>query len=178
MKRNLVIAILLLAVAIVGMWIYFSNSGYEVDLKLTPEQIAQYTEKVNLMDARIKAVKLPEKPDIDLFIEKARYLEYLGKYGKAIDTLLEAFKYYENTSAGWNNIAKLYDKVGDYKSAIVFYTKLIEAFGLNNYYLNLAWDYYRLEEITKAFEAYGRYVSFTKQTDAEFLKAINSRKTP
>ncbi|MEK9133053.1 MAG: hypothetical protein AAB606_05105 [Patescibacteria group bacterium] len=174
MKKEYTIGLLLLVIAIVGVLIYFSRSGYEVDLKLTPEQIAEYTEKVDLMDKRIKTVTPPEKPDIDLFVEKARYLEYLGKYGKAIDVLLESFKYYENTSVGWNNIAKLYDKKGDYKSAIVFYTKLVETFDLNAYYLSLAWDYYRLEDIPKAREAYGRYVQFTSGQDLELIKLFGN----
>lgn len=148
---------------------------YNVNLDLTPEQKIEYEEKVRLMDGKIKSVKYPDKPDIDFFIEKARYQEYLGKYGKAIQTLLEAFKYYENTTAGWNNIARLYDKVGDYQSATVFYKKLIEMFRLNQYYVDLARDFYMLGQYKLAYEAYGRFAQLTGMHDGELFTLINSK---
>lgn len=163
--------VLVVGVAVFG-FLNYKKSRYTVDVNLTPEQRADYESKVVLMDQKIKAVKSSEKPDIDYFVEKARYQEYLGLYGDAIDTLLDSFRYYENTSVGWNNIAKLYDKIGDYKSAIMFYGKLIDAFGLNRYYLDISWDYYRLGKLQLAQEAYGRYAQMARSKDEELFKIL------
>lgn len=171
----LFVGLIILAIAVLGVWTNLHKSAYRVDVKLTPEQRLEYEEQVRIADRKIKAVKPPDKPDIDYFIDKARYQEYLGRYGEAIDTLLESFKYYGNTSAGWNNIAKLYDKVGDYRNAIVFYNKLIDSFSLNRYYVDVAWDYYRLGKYKIAFEAYGRYAQLTDMTDGQLLQLITSK---
>lgn len=172
-KKIYIIGLLLISLLLIAIaWSYWSRARYNVDLNLSPEQEAEYEAKVEEFDKLIRKVFAPNKPDIDFFIEKARYQEYLGLYGNAIDTLLESFKYYPNTSAGWNNIAKLYDEVGDYRSAIIFYNKLINTFSLYRYYLNVAWDYYRLGEIKIAQESYGRYAQLDYGTDNELYKLL------
>lgn len=171
-EKYFIMALGLTMVALV-LFVY-GNSGfkYTVDLNLPPEKKAEYKLKIGEIDKQLRNVTPSNKPDIDLFIEKAVNQEYLGRYGDAINTLLESFKYYQNTSVGWNNIARLYDKVGDYKSAIVFYNKLIDTFRLNNYYLDVAQNYYMLGRYTVAYEAYGRLVQLTKNSDEELLKLI------
>ncbi|MBI4994411.1 hypothetical protein HZC21_02075 [Candidatus Peregrinibacteria bacterium] len=176
-KKYIMTALLFLVIVFAGIWVYWNKNRYNVDLNLTPEQKLEYEQKVSEMNKRIREIISRDKPDIDLFIEKARYQEYLGRYGDAIDTLLESFKYYENTSVGWNNIAKLYDKVGDYKSAILFYNKLINTFNLYRYYLEVAWDYYRLGEIEIAKEAYGRYAQFEHNREEELYKLLFTNKS-
>lgn len=172
MKISIAGLVLLMLILIGTGWSYWRKVRYNVDLNLSPEQEAEYEAKVEQFDKEIRKVAAPNKPDIDFFLEKARYQEYLGSYGDAIETLLESFKYYENTSAGWNNIAKLYDKAGDYKSAIIFYNKLINTFSLYRYYLDVAWDYYRIGKIKTAQEAYGRYVQLEYGTDNELDKLL------
>lgn len=172
-KKIYIIGLTLIILLLVATaWSYWSRARYNVDLNLPPEQKAEYEAKVEEFDKEIRKVAPPNKPDMDFFIEKARYQEYLGQYGDAIDTLLESFKYYENTSAGWNNIAKLYDKVGDFKSAIIFYNKLIDTFSLYRYYLDVAWDYYKIGKIKIAQESYGRYVQLDYGTDDELSKLL------
>lgn len=173
--KYLIVGVLVLSIAVFG-FLNYKKSRYTVEVNLTAEQRADYESKVVLMDGKIKAVKPPEKPDIDYFIEKARYQEYLGLYSDAITTLLDSFKYYQNTSAGWNNIAKLYDKVGDYKSAIFFYSKLIDTFSLNRYYLDIAWDYYRLGKLSLAQEAYGRFAQLAGSKDIELFNILYNKK--
>lgn len=164
------------AVAVIGVISYQKNRAMTVEVTLTPEQRAEYESKVEYFDKRIEDVEPPASPEIDDFIEKARYQEYLGRYGDAIATLLDAFRYYENTSAGWNNIAHLYEKVGQYDRAAQFYIKLIDTFSLYRYYIDLAKAYYNMNQVDKAFEAYGRYVQFTGNSDPEFLQKILSKK--
>lgn len=173
--KYIIVGILVAGVAVFG-FLNYKKSHYVVEVNLTQEERADYEAKVVDMDQKIKAVKPPEKPDIDYFIEKARYQEYLGLYSDAINTLMDSFKYYENTSAGWNNIAKLYDKAGDYKSAISFYSKLIDTFNLNRYYLDIAWDYYRMGKLSIAQEAYGRFAQLTGSRDEELFNILYNKK--
>ncbi len=167
---TLIVTLVLVASLAAGT--YFKRSAYVVDLHLTPQEKADYEGKVAMWDKKIHEVKPPDLPDIDFFIEKSRYQEYQGKYGEAIDTLLNAMQYYSNTSAGWNNIAKLYDKIGDYESAAIFYSKLISVFRLNHYYLELAWDNYRMGKIPGAREAYGRYAQLAGGNDEDLFKLL------
>ena len=176
--KYFIVACIVSAIAIVGVVIYSKKSAYEVPVQLSQAERTAYEERITLLDKEINAIKPPERPDIDFFIEKARAEEYLGRYGQAVDTLLNAFKYYQNTSAGWNNIAKLYDKMGEYKSAIVFYTKLIDAFSLNRYYLDIAWDNYRLGNLDTAREAYGRFTQFANGKDRELFELLYKGKSP
>ena len=173
--KYFIVGILVIGIAVFG-FLNYKKSHYTVEVNLTEEERADYESKVVLMDQKIKAIKPFEKPDIDYFIEKARYQEYLGFYSDAIATLLDSFKYYQNTSAGWNNIAKLYDKAGDYKSAIFFYSKLIDTFSLNRYYLDIAWDYYRLGRLQLAQEAYGRFAQLTSSKDIELFNILYNKK--
>lgn len=170
-----IVAFLLLTTIAIGLF-SFSRTSYEVQVNLSPEERVRYEAIVSDMDAKIKSVNPGEKPDIDYFIEKARYQEYLGQYGKAIDTLLASFRVYDNTSVGWNNVAKLYEKVGDYKKANAFYKKLIETFRLDRYYLDMAWNFYRMNELGKAYETFGRYTQLTGGKDDELFKLILEKK--
>lgn len=179
MKKNLnyfIVGFLLVLMVGIGMWAYMKKASYNVELPLTNEQRAEYESKVVQMDQKLKESrsKGEEKPDIDYFIEKARYQEYLGHYSDAIDTLLGALRYYEVTSAGWNNLAKLYDKVGEYALAAQFYNKLLDTFNIDRYYYELAWDYYHLGKLEDARNAYGRYTQLTAGYDNELYKLLYS----
>jgi hypothetical protein len=48
--------------------------------------------------------EINSKPEVDWFFEKARALEYLGRYNEAIETLNQVFDHYENSSVARNNL--------------------------------------------------------------------------
>mgnify|MGYP001615164918 CR=1 FL=1 len=173
MRRTqyLVASLIIIGIIAFGL-INYKKANYVVPVNLTQEERADYEAKIVEANDKIKAVKAPERPDIDYFIDKARFLEYLGRYSDAINTLLDSLKYYENTSVGWNNLAKLYEKVGDYKSAIFFYGKLVDVFSMNRYYLDIAWDYYRIGKLDLAREAYGRFAQITMSKDIELYNLL------
>lgn len=171
-------AALIAGIAIVGIYNYSKKAGYEVSVDLTPELRAQYENQIIEMEKTIRGVIPPDKPDIDFFIEKARAEEYLGRYGRAIETLLGAFQFYENSISGFSNIANLYDKVGEYDKAIIFYKQLIEKFNYYKYYGSLAWDYYRLNKLELAQEAYGRFAQLARGKDEELFKLLYTNISP
>lgn len=107
--------------------------------------------------------KVEEKPNPDFFVEKSRYAGYLGKTDWAIEILNELFKYYKNSSVGWNNLAKLYENKKDYLKANEYYLKMIDTFGEKQFwgqYYYIDKNYMILNNKEKVEEYYEKYKSF------------------
>ncbi|PIQ78586.1 hypothetical protein COU76_05140 [Candidatus Peregrinibacteria bacterium CG10_big_fil_rev_8_21_14_0_10_49_10] len=166
-KNYAAIIVLFVVLSGIGIGLWKQQAKYTVDVDITPEQRQTFEQRVEEWDEKIDSTPAGEQPNPDYFIEKARYQEYLGQYGAAIKTLQSLFDYYENSSAAWNNLAKLYEKVGRPRKAIENYQKLIDVFELYQFRLDIAWNYYRLGNIEKAREVYQQYQSETGGRDEE-----------
>lgn len=186
----LTITIIIIILAI-GAWFLFSQKEekgfyytkhYNVDLinigsieGVTPEMAQQYKEKfIEYQDKLEETVKNyeqggkkeEEKPNPDFFVEKARYAQYLEQNDWAIEILNELFKYYENSSVGWNNLAKLYEKKKDYNKANEYYQKIIDTFGEEQFwgqYYYITQNYMVMGDKEKVREYYEKYKSFGGQ---------------
>ena len=187
-NRKIIIPIIIgLVILTAGIWVFLSQKEekefytkhYNVDLinvenieGITPEMAEEYKEKfIEYQDKLEEAVKNyeqagkkeEERPDPDFFVEKARYVQYLGQTDWAIEILNEIFKYYGNSSVGWNNLAKLYEMKGDYNKANEYYFKIIDTFGEKqfwNYYYYIAQNYIVMDNKEKVKEYYDKYKSF------------------
>ncbi len=191
MLRNKKIIILIITIIItilaIGAWFLFSqkeekgfySKHYNADLiniesieGITLEMAQEYKEKfIEYQDKLEEATKnyeeggreIEEKPSSDFFIEKSRYAQYLGQTDWAIEILNELFKYYENSSVAWNNLAKLYEKKKDYIKANEYYQKMIDTFGEEQFwgqYYYIVKNYMTIGDKEKAREYYERYKSF------------------
>lgn len=123
-----------------------------------------------------KEVQTPEidtRPPFDYFVEKARALTGLGKVGKAIETYDTALAIYEVSIVGWNNLAKLYESIGDYKTAITYYEKILERFSADEYYLDIAHAALATGDRIKARDAYVAYVHKTGIHDTDLEQALD-----
>ncbi len=157
----------------------FYTKHYNIDLidiesieGITPEIAKEYKDKfVEYQDKLEEAVKNyeqggkkeEEKPNPDFFVEKARYANYLGQTDWAIEILNNLFDYYENSSVGWNNLAKLYEKKKDYIKANEYYLKMIDTFGERQFwgqYHYIAKNYMTIGDKEKVREYYERHKSF------------------
>jgi len=112
------------------------------------------------------------RPPPDFFIEKANALEKLGRVGEAIRTYDELFQIYENSSVGWNNRGRLYEKIGDYPEAVENYAKLIDVFSLNQYRFDIAKAWQKAGEIEKAKTAYSLWQKETGGKNSSFAEKI------
>lgn len=168
MRQKIIsIIIFVVVVGVVVFALISEQRRFTVNLNLSPEERESYQQSLVQWDQRIRDVPEGEKPSPDLYFEKARYQEYLGQYGSAIKTLLTVFKYYENSSIAWNNLSKLYEKVGEYNKANYYYMKNIDVFDLKQYYLNVAFNFYRMKKFDKAQSAYELYKKETGNRDEE-----------
>ena len=147
---------------------------YTETINLSSEQRAALESDVAKWDELIKnppeeiLEKFNNRPAFDYFVEKARAQEYLGQIGKAIKTLEEGFVFYENSSVGWHNLGRLYEKVGDYKKAVKNYQKIIDVFHRYEYNLDVSKAWYKAGEDNKAREAYLLFEEKTGRSDQAF----------
>ena len=101
-----------------------------------------------------------EKPNVDFFIEKARYANYLGQTDWAIEVLNNIFDYYENSSVAWNNLANLYEEKGEYVKANEYYQKIMDVFSEKqfwNVYYPMIKNSLMVGDEDKAIEYYEKY---------------------
>lgn len=124
---------------------------------------SKFVEYQDKLEEAVRAYKKGgEKPDTDYFIEKARYAQYLGRNDWAKEILNDIFNYYDNSSVGWNNLAKIYEEEKDYVKANEYYQKMIDTFGESNY-----WSFYYyicnnlmlMDDKAKTKECYDKYKS-------------------
>ncbi len=157
----------------------FYSEQYNLDLiniesieGITSETAQEYKEKfIEYQDKLEEATKSyeeggkkeEEKPNPDFFVEKARYSDYLGQTDWAIEILNELFEYYKNSTVGWNNLAKLYEKKEDYIKANEYYLKMIDTFGEKQFwgqYYYIAKNYKTIDNKEKVEEYYEKYKKF------------------
>lgn len=118
------------------------RSNYDVQLDITDEEKLSLEKKVKEFDDLIQNFEptitgsqefiswdIKHKPSADRFYEKARALEYLGRYNESIKTLNQVFDYYQNSSVAWNNLWVLYARVWEHEIALKNFEKLVEVFG-------------------------------------------------
>ena len=91
--------------------------------------------------------------------------ESLGQLGAAINTYLRALNLYENSTVAWNNLARLYERVKNYKKAIQYHEKQIDQFDFVQYYIDIANDYIKLGDLENAEKAYNAYRLPTNLSD-------------
>lgn len=124
---------------------------------------SKFVEYQDKLEEAVKAYKKGgEKPNVDYFVEKARYVQYLGHNDWAKEILSDIFNYYDNSSVGWNNLAKIYEEEKDYVKANEYYQKMIDTFGEDNY-----WSFYYyicnnlmlINDKEKTKECYDKYKS-------------------
>ena len=140
--------------------------------RTAPEMMEQYKEKFTEYQDKLEEAigkyeeggrKEEEKPNPDYFIEKARYANYLGQTGWAIEILNSVFNYYQNSSVAWNNLAKLYESKKDYEKANEYYQKIIDTFGEKQFYgqyYYIAKNYMLSGDKEKTKEAYEKYKKY------------------
>ena len=181
MDKKIIISIIIICLFITGA-IFFSFTYRKeeekkiytkhYDLNLIEINNQEYKEKfIEYQDKLEEAVrnyeqggeKEEERPNPDFFVEKARYAQYLEQPDWAIEILNNLFDYYTNSSVGWNNLAKLYERKKDYNKANEYYFKLIDTFGekqfWNSYYY-IAQNYRAMDNKEKVKEYYDKYKSF------------------
>jgi len=188
-KKIIIISIIVIVMIIMafGAWVFLSQKEekgfytrhYNIDLiniesieGITSEMAQEYKEKfIEYQDILEEATKnyeeegreVEKKPNPDFFVEKARYANYLGQTDWAIEILNNLFNYYDNSSVAWNNLAKLYEKKGDYNKANEYYQKIIDVFSEKQYwgfYYYIAKNYLIMDNKEKIKEYYEKYKKF------------------
>ena len=136
----------------------FRNKGYE-------EKFIEYQNKLEeaVESYNVGGLLDEQKPNVDFFIEKARYANYLGQTDWAIEILNNIFDYYDNSSVAWNNLAKLYEDKKDYVKANEYYQEIIDTFSEEfywNFYYYMAKNDMLMEDKEKEEEYYEKYKGF------------------
>lgn len=183
-KKTLAISIIITLIVAIAAWGYYQykpsaksnpqgqssaqNNREEYTKHYSVSGSGEYQDKFveyqNKLEEAVKAFKDGgDKPDPDYFVEKARYAQYLGHNDWAKEILSDIFTYYDNSSVGWNNLAKAYEADKDYSKANEYYQKMINTFGEKDYwgyyyYICVNWMY--AGDKAKAQECYSKYKSF------------------
>jgi tetratricopeptide (TPR) repeat protein len=168
----LFLAIVLTGVVIAAFFLR-STENYILPVSITTEKQQELESKVLEFDQKIKDFEGPVSADLmTLFVEKAKAEEDLGRIGDAIQTMKLGIERFQYTIVGWNNIARLYEKVGRYDLAIPILKDLVEQYALLNYNLDIAQDYRKMGDKEQAKEAYQEYLK-TGQQDLELETYLN-----
>lgn len=98
-------------------------------------------------------------------VEKARLLDYLGKTWEALKLYVNNFNSTANSlSVAYNhNMAKLYEKAGAYKEALLRYWFLIEYYKRKDYYKDMSRIFEKMWETEKAKKAMDWYKKTIKK---------------
>lgn len=175
MKKKLIILgiIVLIIFSVLGFFVYEKYYKTESVSDITKQYTvtsgdenlkSKFIEYQDKLEEAVRAYKAGgEKPNVDFFIEKARYAQYLGHNDWAKETLNDIFNYYDNSSSGWNNLAKIYEEEKDYTKANEYYQKMIDAFGEENYwsfYYYICSNLMLMNDKAKTQECYDKYKSF------------------
>jgi tetratricopeptide (TPR) repeat protein len=115
------------------------RKDYTVEVQLTPEQEMEYETNIIEADQKIQEyfqtgqqlsgeIRIKTDPDEQLFINKAMYQKYLGRYNEAIETFQQIFTRYKDSIYALNNLALIYEEVKEYGLAIKLYQKIQEKY--------------------------------------------------
>lgn len=165
------------------------RKDYTVEVQLTPEQEMEYETNIIEADQKIQEyfqtgqqlsgeIRIKTDPDEQLFINKAMYQKYLGRYNEAIETFQQIFTRYKDSIYALNNLALIYEEVKEYKLAIKLYQKIQEKYPeytLDTLY-KMAQLYTMLGDKEAAGEQYIQYEKSGGQRDEGLMEAIRQLK--
>jgi tetratricopeptide (TPR) repeat protein len=183
MNKKTIIAIIIILI-IIAVVAFFACGKYKNNNPIVPvienNESQSYTKQYSVsgssefevkfveyqtkLEEAVKAYKEGgEKPNVDFFIEKAKYAQYLKHNDWAKEILNDVSNYYDNSSTSWNNLAKIYEEEKDYVKANEYYQKIIDTFGEKQYwgmyyYICSNWMY--ANDKAKTEECYTKYKSF------------------
>lgn len=150
---------------------------WNVDVDLTEDEIKWLDAKVIEFSLKIKNYEPTEKittpdPPLPYWLELARSYENLGKLGKALDTYEDAREFYSRSQAIENNVAKIYEKAGEYEKAVEQYQHLVEEFQEDKYLRNITKIYIELKDRKTAEKYFNLWQLATQSTDAQIQNEI------
>jgi tetratricopeptide (TPR) repeat protein len=165
------------------------RKDYTVEVQLTPEQEMEYETNIIEADQKIQEyfqtgqqlsgeIRIKTDPDEQLFINKAMYQKYLGRYNEAIETFQQIFTRYKDSIYALNNLALIYEEVKEYGLAIKLYQKIQEKYP--QYTLDALYKMAQLYTMLGDKEAAGEeYINYEKsgwQRDEGLMEAIRQLK--
>lgn len=177
--KYIFIAILAAVVVATAVYVYKYNNVV-IDVNLTPEQLLEYEAKVKEFGEKLQTPD-PEdpmqRPNLDFFLEKAKYEYYLGRLSSAIRTLDEGLQIYPATTSMLHNKAKMYEAMGRYKRAIDMYQIIIDENGNKAYYIEIARAARTMNDVETAKNAYWEYQKNYNTPDTEFENWLRENNT-
>lgn len=144
---------------------------WNIDVDLTEDEKKWQEAKVAEFSLKIKNYEPNEEfttpdPPLPYWLELARSYENLGKLGKALDTYEKASKIYSRSQAIENNMAKIYQKAGEYEKAVEKYQYLVESYQEDKYLRDITKIYIELKDRKTAEKYFNLWQLATQSTDA------------
>lgn len=132
------------------------GTQWQVPTDLTPDEQAEKQAEIE----RLQHAILAFEPSDDALIPQPEIVQ-LGRAYEALGDLKSATQLYEGylkqghkSPTLYNNVARLYERVGKYDKAIEYYEKLISEFNEINYLYDIAWAYIRAGDADNAARYY------------------------
>ncbi len=157
------------------MFLTACNPKWKVDVNLTPADKIKVEKDIKEAMAVIKTEqKNKTKGSAMAYVVLARAYEKQGDRKKAAKVYTDAIKYGLVSRAIYNNLGKMYERVGEYKLAIKQYDLLLEKFNEKKYYYDIALAYIELKDGDNASKYYDMWKRKFNTSDIVVEKKIRA----
>lgn len=183
-KIIVIVVSLFVALAALGYGaytVYLDSKPFDIEVQLSDELRADYEAKVVYFSEQLQ-VPDPNSPDglpnADFYIEKARYLGYLGRLSQAEAVLKESLKKFNTFTVAEHNLGRLYEQMQKYDKALDRYEKLADPTIYNQpqYYFDIARIKRIQNDVAGAEKAYKQHLAKFNSPDAEFEQWLRDNK--
>ncbi len=161
--------------------VYQNQNPVEIAVDITDEQRTDYEAKLADYTAKLADPAFRDEnglPNSDLYIEKARYLAYLGHLSQAEAVLKECLKKFKMYTVAEHNLARIYEQMGKYDKAVDIYERLADETIYNQpqYFMDAARVMRIQKNVNGADVAYNAFLKKFNTPDAEFEQWLRDNK--
>lgn len=144
----------------------------EADQAKWKAQIVEWSEKIDNYEPN-EEFTTPEAP-VHFYVKLAYAHEQLGDLNKAFKVYQDGKEFYNRSQAFENNLAKLYEKAGDYDKALDQYYYLSEEFQEPKYLRNMVKIFIETKDRINAEKFFNLWQLSTQGTDLQIQQQIKA----
>lgn len=144
----------------------------EADRVKWETDIVKWSDKIKNYEPTDK-LTTPQAP-VAYYVKLAYAYEQLGQLNKSFNIYQDGREFYTRSQAFENNIAKLYEKAGEYEKALEQYLYLSEEFQETKYLRNMVKIFIEIKDRKNAEKYFNLWQLSTQSTDLQIQQQIKA----